>query len=247
MENKQEAVRLNKYLSQAGVCSRREADRLIEAGAVLVDGMVADMGMKVTPDQEIICNGKKVSAGEDVVLLAVNKPRGIVCTTAESEPDNIVTWLNYPVRVFPAGRLDKASQGLVLMTNQGELMDQILRARNYHEKEYLVTIDQPVNLDFLEKMRRGVHIRATRNGEVILDEVTRPCPVEKVSRYEFRIILTQGLNRQIRRMCEALGYRVRRLERIRVMNIELGDLPVGQYRRVEGEELAELLRQVNRG
>ncbi len=135
MENKQEAIRLNKYLSQAGVCSRREADRLIEAGLVLVDGLVADMGMKVTPDQEIICDGKRVHSEEEVILLAVNKPKGIVCTTADSEPDNIVTWLNYPVRVFPAGRLDKESQGLVLMTNQGELMDQILRARNNHEKQ----------------------------------------------------------------------------------------------------------------
>ena len=246
MENKTEAVRLNKYLSQAGVCSRREADRLIESGEVLVDGKIADMGMKVMPDQTVVCQGKVVGGQTEMILLAVNKPVGIVCTTAESEPDNIVTWLNYPSRVFPAGRLDKASQGLVLMTNQGELMDQILRARNYHEKEYLVTIDQPVNLEFLRKMRSGVHIRAVREGEVVLDEVTRPCTVEKVSRCTFRIILTQGLNRQIRRMCEALGCRVRKLERVRVMNIELGDLAEGQYRRVEGRELEELLRQLKK-
>lgn len=236
-----EEMRLNKYLSAAGVCSRREADRLIEAGEVLVDGVVADMGMKVTEAREIVVRGRKVTGGEQPVLLAVNKPVGIVCTTAESEPDNIVTWLNYPTRVFPAGRLDKASQGLVLMTNQGEWMDQILRARNYHEKEYEVTVDQDIHMEFLEKMRRGVRIRAERDGKTVLDEVTRPCKVTKLSHNKFRIILTQGLNRQIRRMCEALGYRVRTLKRIRIMNIELGDLPEGEYREIRGKELEDLL------
>ncbi|MDD6212088.1 MAG: pseudouridine synthase [Clostridiales bacterium] len=224
-------MRLNKFLSAAGVCSRREADRLIESGQVLVDGKVAEMGMKVSASQEILCRGEKVSYGEERIILAVNKPVGIVCTTAEVEENNIVQWMNYPSRIYPVGRLDKASEGLILMTNQGEMMDKILRGSNYHEKEYVVTVDRPINMEFLQAMRSGVPI---------LDTVTRPCLVEKTAFNEFRIILTQGLNRQIRRMCEALGYRVRSLKRVRIMNIKLGDLPVGSWRKVEGKELETL-------
>ncbi|MCD8009206.1 MAG: pseudouridine synthase [Lachnospiraceae bacterium] len=227
-----ETMRLNKYLSAAGVCSRREADRLIAAGEVLVDGCPADMGMQVTEENQVICRGVPVKLREEPIVLAVNKPVGIVCTTAADEPDNIVDFIHYPHRIYPVGRLDKMSEGLILMTNQGEMMDRILRGSNYHEKEYLVTVNRPVDLAFLQAMRGGVPI---------LDTVTRPCTVEKVSYNTFRIILTQGLNRQIRRMCEALDYRVVRLKRIRIMNIRLGDLKVGTWRKVEGEELRVLL------
>ena len=228
-----EPMRLNKYLSAAGVCSRREADRLIEAGEVLVDGVPADMGMKVTDENEILVGGKKVEKQEKTVILAVYKPEGIVCTTARHKgEENIVDMVDYPTRVYPVGRLDKASEGLILMTNYGEIADKILRGSNYHEKEYLVRINRPVTLEFLEAMRNGVPI---------LDTVTRPCTVKKVSHDSFRIILTQGLNRQIRRMCEALGCRVTFLKRLRVMNIELGDLRPGEYREVSGKEREQLL------
>ena len=227
-----EEIRLNKFLSEAGICSRREADRLIEAGEVTVNGEKAQMGMKVTPDMVILCRGKQVKGKEEPVLIAVNKPVGVTCTTSREDPTNIVDYVGFPIRIFPVGRLDKESEGLVLMTNQGHWMDAILRARNYHEKEYIVTVDKLVTADFLERMRKGVRI---------LDTVTRPCTVEKLSYNRFRIILTQGLNRQIRRMCEALGYRVTSLQRVRIMNIHLGSQKLGTWRRIEGKELKELL------
>ena len=236
-----ESVRLNKYLSDIGVCSRRQADRYVEEGRITVDGRPAQMGEKVLPTQTVCLDGQPVSgAGETVrrkIVLAVNKPKGIVCTTAKVEKDNIVDFVGYPERIYPVGRLDKDSEGLILMTNDGELMDEILRARNHHEKEYEVRINRPVSDRFLKEMAGGVPI---------LDTVTRPCKVRKTGVCSFRIILTQGLNRQIRRMCEALGCRVRELRRVRVMNIRLGDLPVGSWRELTEEELYELNRLTGR-
>ncbi|MCJ7836117.1 pseudouridine synthase [Cuneatibacter sp. NSJ-177] len=227
-----EPMRLNKFLSSAGVCSRREADRWIEEGRVLVDGKTAEPGQKVDENSEVTVDGRKVGQRREEVLLAVYKPQGIVCTTAEHRGEkNIVDLVHYPERIYPVGRLDKASEGLILMTNIGEITDQILRGSNYHEKEYLVKIDRPVTLDFLNQMRSGVPV---------LDTVTRPCQVKKVGPDSFRIILTQGLNRQIRRMCEALGCRVVFLKRLRVMNITLGSLKPGEYRKIEGDEKEQL-------
>ena len=228
---KKEPVRLNKYLSEAGVCSRREADRLIETGRVTVDGKPAQTGMKVIPGQEIRVGKKLVSKGSEMVVLAVNKPRGIVCTEEKRERNSIVRFLDYPIRVTYIGRLDKDSRGLLLMTNNGDIINRMMRASNHHEKEYKVTVDKEIADEFLEKMARGVPI---------LDTVTRPCKVRKIGKYTFSIILTQGLNRQIRRMCEALGYEVKDLLRVRVMNIRLGSLKEGQYRKLTDEELEEL-------
>ena len=239
-----EPIRLNKYLSEAGVCSRRQADRYVEEGRITVDGISAVMGQKVLPSQTICVDGREIRIdhkisldGREVlvnhrrIVLAVNKPKGIVCTTQKREKDNIVDFIGYPERIYPMGRLDKDSEGLILMTNDGDLMDKVLRARNYHEKEYIVRVNRPVTMDFLAQMRKGVPI---------LDTVTRPCEVEKTAPYMFRIILTQGLNRQIRRMCEALDYNVISLERIRVMNIRLGNLKTGTWRNVSPEELKTL-------
>lgn len=236
-----EAIRLNKYLSEAGVCSRREADRLIEAGKVFVDGQPAVMGMRVSSGQEIRV-GKKIVGGkkEGQVLLAVYKPPGVICTTDRREKRNIVDYVGYPIRVFPVGRLDKDSEGLILMTNNGELVNRIMRASNYHEKEYLVTVDKPVTDAFLSRMAEGVHIRKEERGKVLLDAVTRPCQVEKTGKCSFRVILTQGLNRQIRRMCEALGYHVTGLKRVRIINIALRGMKPGTWRKVTGQELADL-------
>ena len=228
---KKEPVRLNKYLSEAGVCSRREADRLIESGRVTVDGQRAQTGMRITPGQVVKVGRKVVSKQDEMIVLAVNKPRGIVCTEERRERNSIVRFLDYPVRVTYIGRLDKDSRGLLLMTNNGDIINRMMRAANYHEKEYKVTVDQEITPEFIEKMSSGVPI---------LDTVTRPCRVEKIGKYTFSIILTQGLNRQIRRMCEALGYQVRDLVRVRVMNIRLGSLKEGQYRKVTDEELEEL-------
>ena len=228
---KKEPVRLNKYLSEAGVCSRREADRLIETGKVSVDGKRAGMGMKIYPGQTVKVGNKTVSRQDEMIVLAVNKPKGIVCTEERRERDSIVRFLNYPVRVTYIGRLDKDSHGLLLMTNNGDIINKIMRAANYHEKEYKVTVDHEITEDFLKKMSRGV---------AILDTVTRPCKVEKLGKYTFKIILTQGLNRQIRRMCEALGYEVKDLLRVRVMNITLDGLKEGKYRKLTDRELNEL-------
>ena len=222
------AVRLNKFLSEAGICSRRQADRLIESGRVLVDGKRSERGMQIGPDQEVRVGNKIIQNKAKMVVLAVNKPAGIVCTEERRERNSIVRFLNYPERITYVGRLDKDSEGLLLMTNNGDIINRMMRAANYHEKEYKVTVDKAVTEEFLEQMRSGV---------AILNTVTRPCAVEQLGKYKFNIILTQGLNRQIRRMCEALGYQVTGLRRTRIMNIELGKLRNGEYREVTDEEL----------
>ena len=230
-------IRINKYLSEAGVCSRREADRQIEKGAVTINGRTAAMGDKVASGDLVMYGNQLVSPEGEAILLAVNKPPGIVCTSEKRESDNIVDFLGYPKRVYPIGRLDKTSHGLILMTNQGEIANQIMRSRNYHEKEYIVKVNKDISENFLKNMSGGVYLEE-------LDATTRPCTVERVGRRAFRIILTQGLNRQIRRMCEQFEYRVMDLKRVRIMNIRLGDLKEGAYRRVEGKELEELLAQL---
>lgn len=228
-------MRLNKYLSEAGICSRREADRLIEAGKVTVDGETAQIGMRITPGQTVKAGSRVVSRQEEMIVLAVNKPRGIVCTEEKKERNSIVRFLDYPVRVTYAGRLDKDSRGLLLMTNNGDVINRMMRAANQHEKEYKVTVDREITEDFVRRMSEGVHI---------LDTVTRPCRVEKIGKYTFSVILTQGLNRQIRRMCEALGYGVKDLVRVRIMNIRLGGLREGQYRKLTDAELDELYEHI---
>ena len=230
-------IRLNKYLSEAGVCSRREADRLIESGIVTVDGKTAAPGMKVEDGQAVRVGKKVVKSKTEKTVLAVYKPAGIVCTEDKREKKNIIRFLNYPVRITYAGRLDKDSEGLLIMTNDGDLINGMMRARYAHEKEYKVRVNKEITLEFIEKMSRGVHIR---DKEKNLDAVTRPCTVKKTGKYTFSIILTQGLNRQIRRMCEALGYKVDVLKRIRIMNVELGDLKPGQVRELTEQELKEL-------
>lgn len=232
---KKEPVRLNKYLSEAGVCSRREADRLIEEGKVSVDGSPARTGMRITPGQVVKVGRKVVSRQDEMIVLAVNKPRGIVCTEEKRERNSIVRFLDYPVRVTYAGRLDKDSRGLLLMTNNGDIINQMMRAANRHEKEYKVTVDREITEEFVKQMSEGVSI---------LDTVTRPCKVEKMGKYTFSIVLTQGLNRQIRRMCEALGYEVRDLVRVRIVNIRLGSLKEGQYRKLTDAELDELYEEI---
>jgi len=224
-------IRLNKYLSEAGVCSRREADRLIESGKVTVDGKRAETGMKITDSQVVHVGKKEIRPKSEMVLLAVNKPVGIVCTEEKREKNNIINFLKYPTRVTYIGRLDKDSEGLLLMTNNGDIINKMMRSGNQHEKEYKVTVNKPITPEFIEKMANGVPI---------LDTVTRKCKVEVIGKYKFRIILTQGLNRQIRRMCEYLGYKVTQLQRVRVMNIELGNLKPGEYRKVTEDEIAEL-------
>lgn len=232
--------RLNKWLGQMGVCSRREADRLIENGKVLVDGRKAVAGQKVSSGQRVICDGKVVQGGRDLkpepVLLVVNKPKGIVCTTSDKDrAENIVEYLKYPERIYPVGRLDKESEGLLLMTNQGDLVNKIMRSGNAHEKEYIVTINRAVTKEFLRRMSGGVELKE-------LGEITRPCKAMMVDEKTFSIVLTQGLNRQIRRMCKACGCEVKSLKRVRIMNIRLGSLRTGAYRKVNGAEYKELLR-----
>lgn len=227
-----EKVRINKYLSAQGVCSRREADRYIEAGKVTIDGRIAGMGEKVDGTEEILFDGKIVSgAKEEKIVLAMNKPAGIVCSSKEK--DNIIDYLNYSKRVYPVGRLDKDSTGLILLTNDGELMNEILKARNYHEKEYEVRVRERITADFIRGMSEGVWLSE-------LGVKTRPCKVKKIDAYTFRIILTQGLNRQIRRMCAYFNFRVVTLKRIRIMNIQLGDLKEGEWREIKGRELKML-------
>lgn len=228
-----EPVRINKYLGEAGVCSRREADRQIEAGHVTINGRKAVMGDKVSPGDEVYFGKKKVSKEEEVILLAVNKPRGIVCTAEKRERNNIVDFVNYPKRIYPIGRLDKESRGLILMTNQGELVNKMMRSGNRHEKEYIVRVNRDITKDFLEKMSAGVYLEE-------LDATTRKCKVEQLGKRTFRIVLTQGMNRQIRRMCEKFHYRVVDLKRTRIMNIQLGDLKEGASRRISPEEWKEL-------
>jgi 23S rRNA pseudouridine2604 synthase len=227
----EELKRLNKYISETGYCSRREADRLIEEGRVTINGREAEMGTKVSPEDEVRVDGKLVGAvKEKLIYLAFNKPVGIECTTNQEVRNNIVDYINYPKRIFPIGRLDKASEGLIFMTNDGDIVNKILRARNNHEKEYVVTVDKPITDRFIQRMGNGVPILGT---------VTRKCKVEQISKYIFRIVLTQGLNRQIRRMCEYLGYEVTALKRTRIINISL-DVPVGRYRELTPAEIKEL-------
>lgn len=230
-----EQIRLNKFLSDAGFCSRREADRLIEQGRVKVNGRTAVMGEKVTLSDVVEAEGSILSRELEQILLAFHKPVGVECTTDRTNPDNIIDFIGFEKRIYPIGRLDKNSQGLLLLTNDGSLVNSILKGSNYHEKEYVVTVDKPITAEFIRRMSEGVEI---------LQQMTRPCKVTQISRHTFNIILTQGLNRQIRRMCEALGYKVQKLKRIRVMNIELGNLPKGTYRNVTDSELKELQRQL---
>jgi len=230
----EQTTRINKYLSEVGYCSRRAADKLIEQGRVTVNGAVPEMGTKINATDEIRVNGELVGKPkEKFTYLVFNKPVGIVCTTDTGvEKDNIIDFINYPKRIFPIGRLDKPSEGLIFMTDDGDIVNKILRARNNHEKEYIVAVNKPVTSDFLRKMSSGVPI---------LDTVTKPCKVEKIDKNTFRIILTQGLNRQIRRMCEHLEYRVKRLQRVRIMNIEL-DVEIGKWRHLTDIELQEINR-----
>ena len=227
------ATRINKYLSEAGYCSRRVADRLIEEGKVTINGRVPEIGTKVQERDLIEVNGQKIekSRKQKKIYLAFNKPVGIVCTTDKRvEPNNVIDFIKYPKRIFPIGRLDKPSEGLIFLTNDGDIVNKILRARNNHEKEYLVSVNHPINKDFIQKMSNGVEILGT---------ITKNCFVKELGPKKFKIILTQGLNRQIRRMCESLGYRVRSLKRVRIMNIKL-DIPTGKYREFTKEELLEL-------
>ncbi len=235
-EVEQDVIRINKFLSEAGVCSRREADRYIEEGKVKIDGVLAQMGSKVGQDSVVTFCGKPVKKEEKLVLIAFNKPVGIVCTTDSNEPDNIIDYISYGMRIFPIGRLDKESEGLILLTNDGNIVNKILRAENHHEKEYIVTVNKEINADFIKKMSGGIPI---------LDKVTNPCKVIQIDRFTFTIVLTQGLNRQIRRMCEYCGYKVTNLKRVRIMDIQLGRLKPGDYRNVTEKEIEALNKQIN--
>lgn len=233
MEN--QGKRLNKFVADSGYCSRREADRLIAEGRVRVDGRPGALGDRVLPGMRVTVDGQSLSGRGEKVYIALNKPAGIVCTTDPREPMNVVDYLDYPIRIFPVGRLDKDSEGLLLMTSDGEIINRILRAAGGHEKEYEVEIDRPVTKEFVEKMSAGVPI---------LDTVTLPCRVRRTGEKSFNIILVQGLNRQIRRMCEALGCNVVRLRRIRIMNIRLGSMRPGQWRELSEEELSGLMERL---
>ena len=229
------ATRINKYLSEVGFCSRRQADKLIEEGLVTINGQISEVGTKVEEGDYVEVKGKRIekSTKQKYIYLAFNKPTGIVCTTNRRvEPDNIIDFIKYPRRIFPIGRLDKPSEGLIFLTNDGDIVNKILRSRNNHEKEYIVSVNRPINRDFIQIMSNGVEI---------LDTITKNCFVEQLGQKKFRIILTQGLNRQIRRMCESLGYKVRSLKRVRIMNINL-DVPTGKYREFTKEELLILNR-----
>lgn len=227
-----EKTRINKYLSEVGYCSRRAADKLLEEGRIKINGQIPEMGTKVSDEDVVEVDGKPIRESEEKpVYIAFNKPVGIVCTTdTKREKDNIIEYINHPQRIFPIGRLDKPSEGLILLTSDGDIVNKILRSKNNNEKEYLVRVDKPINPKFLEKMRNGVPI---------LDTVTKKCEVEKIDDITFRIVLTQGLNRQIRRMCEFLGYEVKKLKRIRIMNIKL-DIPLGKWRELTSEEFSTL-------
>lgn len=233
----EETTRINKYLSEIGFCSRRAADKLILENRVTINGVVPEMGTKIVAGDVVKVDGKLVSKPEEKpVYIAFNKPIGIVCTTdTKVEKDNIIDYIKYPKRIFPIGRLDKPSEGLILLTSDGDIVNKILRARNNHEKEYLVTVNRPITNDFLNKMRSGVPI---------LDTITRECEVEQIDKNRFKIILTQGLNRQIRRMCEYLDYKVTKLKRVRIMNIKL-DIPIGKWRYLSDNEMIEINRLIS--
>jgi 23S rRNA pseudouridine2604 synthase len=227
--------RLNKAMSETGFCSRRGADKYIEEGRVKVNGKATELGQKVTTEDEITLDDTVINKEVEKVYLAFNKPTGITCTTDVNEPDNIIDYIDYPSRIFPIGRLDKPSQGLIFMTNDGDIVNKILRSKNNHEKEYIVTVTTPITNEFIKTMSSGV---------AILDTITKKCIVEKLTDYKFKIILTQGLNRQIRRMCEELEYKISALKRVRIMNINLDDLRVGEIRNFTEEELAHILSEV---
>ena len=225
------AVRLNKFISDTGYCSRREADKLIDQGRVTINGQEPEMGVKVMPGDEVLVDDKPLRAKEQPIYIALNKPAGITCTTERHIKDNIVDFIGHRKRIFPIGRLDKPSDGLIFLTNDGDIVNKILRAGNSHEKEYVVRVDKPITQEFIDKMASGVEI---------LDTVTLPCKVTKETNYSFRIVLTQGLNRQIRRMCEALGYDVFKLRRVRIMNVSIDGLPNGKWRYLTDGEIAEI-------
>ena len=231
-------VRINKFLSQAGFCSRREADKFILDERVTINGIVAKMGEKIDQNDDISVDGERISKKPNKkIYIILNKPKGIVCTTDSGvEKNNIIDYVNHPKRIFPIGRLDKTSEGLIFLTNDGDIVNKILRAKNKHEKEYHVTVDKPINPEFIQQMSKGVPI---------LNTVTRPCEIKRIKDYEFKIILTQGLNRQIRRMCEYLGYRVKKLKRIRIMNIKL-DIPLGEWRYFNDQEFSELKEMLSK-
>ncbi|OIJ12015.1 23S rRNA pseudouridine synthase F [Anaerobacillus alkalilacustris] len=229
-------MRINKYLSESGITSRREADKWIADKRVTINDTIAELGSKVEEGDEVKVDGKPITLKQQHVYIALNKPVGITSTTEKHIKGNIVDFVNHPLRIFHIGRLDKESEGLILLTNDGDIVNEILRAENKHEKEYIVTVDKPINSAFLRKMSEGVEI---------LDTKTLPCKVTKISSNVFRIILTQGLNRQIRRMCSALGYQVRRLQRIRIMNIQLDGLASGQWRDLTSKELEYLFKELN--
>jgi len=231
----EESTSLNKYISSTGICSRREADKWIDAGRVAINNKVAKKGNRVFAQDKVTVDGQEIGVKAKPVYLALNKPPGITCTTDRSDRDNIIDFINYPKRIFPIGRLDKASSGLILLTNDGDIVNQILREENNHDKEYIVVVDRPITSQFLRQMRGGIPILGT---------VTKKCEVEKLQKSIFRIVLTQGLNRQIRRMCEFLDYRVVSLKRIRVLNIELKDLPLGRHRALTDQELSDLLARL---
>ncbi|MBQ3669284.1 MAG: pseudouridine synthase [Clostridia bacterium] len=231
----EQGVRINKYLADSGKCSRRQADKLIEDGLVTIDGKVAQLGDRVLPGMQVSVQGEKLSTNIKRKYIMLNKPVGIVCTADPNEPDNVVSFIDHDDRIYPIGRLDKDSEGLLLLTNDGDIVNKILRASEKHEKEYEVLVDKPVNYDFVKKMEGGVKILGT---------TTLPCKVVKTGDRSFSITLTQGLNRQIRRMCEALGYRVTSLRRERIMNIQLGRLKSGHWRNLTGPELAELMARL---
>ena len=236
MEEKMQenGVRINKFLSEAGVCSRREADRQVELGNVTIDGKIAETGARVFSGSQVLFQGRKISKEEEMILIAFHKPVGIVCTAEKREKNNVIDYINYPKRIYPIGRLDKDSEGLLLLTNNGDIVNKMMRSGNMHEKEYIVTVNKPVTESFIHGLANGVPL-------VELHTMTRKCYVKQTGKRQFKIILTQGLNRQIRRMCEYFGYRVEKLVRTRIMNIELSDLPVGTYRDVTKEEYKKLL------
>lgn len=226
-----DSIRINKFISESGFCSRREADRLVEDGRVAINGIAAVQGSKVFKNDTVTVDGKNINKKKDFVYIAFNKPKGITCTTDRSIKNNIVDYINYPIRIFHIGRLDKDSEGLIFLTNDGDIVNKILRAGNNHEKEYIVTVDKPINERFVHSMENGVRILGT---------ITKKCKVKKLSSTSFKIILTQGLNRQIRRMCEALGYTVTKLVRIRIMNVTLENLKIGEWRYLTDNELKKI-------
>ncbi len=234
----EKGIRLNKYIADCGICSRRQADKLIEEGVVCVDGVLGEAGQRLAGKEVVTLNGKEINLVEERVVLAFHKPIGVTCTTKDVHARiTVIDYMNYPMRIAYAGRLDKDSEGLLIMTNDGMLIQSLMRGSAYHEKEYVVAVDHEITPYFIQKMADGIYLEE-------LNVTTRPCKVQQLTKYTFSIILTQGLNRQIRRMCEACRYRVEELKRIRIMNIELGTLPIGTYREIQGDELEVLYQSV---